>query len=464
MFFNNYEFNTLLLSIKSLIKKDKNLLELLKGSSVFLFFKVFSIASGYILIFILDNLHGEEGVGIFSTAWTILMIGAVIGKLGFDSSIVRLIAEANYSQKYKYIRNVYKRSLFIIIVSGCITTCLLFVTAEPLSKILFTDYSNSKYIKVLSFAIIPLAVFQYNAEAFKGLKKVIHFAVFQNGTVYFIIIAILFIISKFQSDPINIFFALLFSTLMLMLISFLAIHKVMPAPENNSNPQEKTTPYKQLLSITIPMLLTNSLFLIMNWTDILMLSYFKDEASVGIYNTCLKIAALNTIAQVAITNMAMPKFAEIYSNNNRGELKRVVKQTSFLITVISLPIFVIIITLPEFLLNIFGQEYIKGREVLIILAVGHFFSAFSGATINLLNMTGQERIVKNILIITTLLNIILNYALIPKYGIKGSAISTMISTVSWNLLSTVLIFRKHGFLAYPILNPKHLKKLKKRIF
>ena len=94
------------------------------------------------------------------------------------------------------------------------------------------------------------------------------------------------------------------------------------------------------------------------------------------------------------------------------------------------------------------------KPALILLSVGQIVSAFSGSTMIILNMTGREKIGRNILTITVILNIIINYILIPRYGIVGAAIATMSSTILWNLISVIYIYKSFGFFTFPFIRNK----------
>ena len=60
----------------------------------------------------------------------------------------------------------------------------------------------------------------------------------------------------------------------------------------------------------------------------------------------------------------------------------------------------------------------------------------------------------NILIIGAVINVVLNYYLIPIYGIKGAAISSVVSLSFWNLTMVYMVKRKFGFstIYIPFLN------------
>lgn len=111
---------------------------------------------------------------------------------------------------------------------------------------------------------------------------------------------------------------------------------------------------RELFKITFPMLFSNSLFLLMNWTDTIMLSAFLPESLVGIYVTALKIAALNSVVLVAVNSIAMPKFAELFEQRGTGKFRKFVKQSTLLMFTASLPVLIIIFIFPEWLLSIFG--------------------------------------------------------------------------------------------------------------
>lgn len=430
------------------VRNDFHFKELLKGSVIALIFRILSIFSGYLLFFILTRLYGAEGVGFYSFAWTLLMVSVVFSKLGFDSSIVKFIAMFASSDEEQYISGVYIKSLKLIFVSSIIVTAILMCFSDKISLLFFQSLKYQSHIFYLSFAVIPLTILNINAESQKALKKITIFSMLQNGSINFLltIVVLLFVFVHFTNNYYSIVFGLIITILFLMFVSFVFVNKNI---NFSINPTKAEMSYKNLLKTTIPMLLTNSLFLIMTWTDTLMLTAFKTEADVGIYNTALKIGALISVIHVGINTIAMPKFAEL--NDNMLKFKKFAKQSTFLIIITSLPILLIILIFPEFLLNIFGNEFIVGKNALIILTSGMFFTILSGSTIHILNMTGNEKISQNILLISAVLNFVFNYVLIPPYGIVGAAIATASTTVIWNLMTQIYIYKKFKFVTYPFL-------------
>jgi O-antigen/teichoic acid export membrane protein len=80
----------------------------------------------------------------------------------------------------------------------------------------------------------------------------------------------------------------------------------------------------------------------------------------------------------------------------------------------------------------------------LFLAIGQCVSASSGATNAFMNMTGKQVAFRNIICCAAIINILLNYFLIPLMGISGSALAAMSSTIFWNIASLLYIKIQFG--------------------
>ena len=100
----------------------------------------------------------------------------------------------------------------------------------------------------------------------------------------------------------------------------------------------------------------------------------------------------------------------------------------------------------EFILSIFGYDFVTGKYALLILLFGQLVNVICGSVGYILMMTNKQKKLRNFVFYSAIINIILNFMLIPKYGIMGSAISSTISLSIWNLLSLSYIYKKYGFI------------------
>jgi O-antigen/teichoic acid export membrane protein len=128
-----------------------------------------------------------------------------------------------------------------------------------------------------------------------------------------------------------------------------------------------------------------------------------------------------------------------------------VKFSSKLIFWLSCPIILFIFLNSESLLRVFGYEFVNAEFSLRVLLIGQFFNILCGSVGYILMMTGNEKILRNIIISSALINIILNIILIPQFGILGAAIASAISMIIWNITALIYIYNKYNFSTINIL-------------
>jgi len=202
------------------------------------------------------------------------------------------------------------------------------------------------------------------------------------------------------------------------------------------------------------MLITSSVFMSMSWIDKIMLGYLSTDAAVGIYSVAFKTAQLTQITLFAVNSIAASKFSEYFSKNNMQSLKIIVENSSKLIFWSSAPILLLLFIFPEQILTLYGAEFTTGKYALLLLTAGAFINSISGSVGYLLQMTGNHNLFLKIILTSAIINVLLNAVLIPKYGINGAALASMISMAIWNLTSSVYIKYKYKILTlyFPLIS------------
>jgi O-antigen/teichoic acid export membrane protein len=220
-------------------------------------------------------------------------------------------------------------------------------------------------------------------------------------------------------------------------------HKAKVSVENIVNEEPLST--NELLTTSFPLLLGQSMMIIMGKVDLFMLANMSGSLQVGIYNIALKLSMLSYMGLMAVNSIAAPKFSEIHSTGDIEALKKIVQQSTKTIFWVSIPVLTILLLFPEYILGVFGDEFKVASYTLIILSIGKMFSAISGSVGTFLQMVGKQKVFQNILILAAIINVGLNYLLIPIYGISGAAIASAVSGILWNALMIIYIKKNFGF-------------------
>ena len=426
---------------------------LAKGGLVVLIFKVIGALGGYVLLFSLAQAGGELSVGVYEVAFTLVLIGSTVGRWGLDTVVVKEMSREaidSAPSRTLYLAIFYRVLLMVIGVA-----VLAFLFSAFLTGVFFQN-TPSEVLAMAAFATIPFTMMLLNAEVFRALGKPLLFSLNQHGTVY-IIMAILLRVIPFPGDMASSASAQIALMLLLGLsglffaVSTIYILSITTKKTYTNPPNWKGNLYK----MATPMLISSSLFLVISWSDTLMLGYYLTEDRVGMYRIVFKIATLITFAQFALNTVVAPMVSALHEKGTALDVLTTKVARLNLIT--AGPIFVGIVVLGPWLISMFGVAgAASAYPWLLILAFGQLINAFAGPGLNILNMTGYEKSARNTMLVVVVLNVLLNLILIPTLGPLGAAISTTTTMVGWNVWAALLVFKYHGVVAVPFLT--HIKK------
>ena len=438
--------------------EDKDFFELFNQGGVSFFLRIGGQLLGFFLTLLIAKYFGAEALGEYMLAVVVLRIFTLLAKLGLDTTSIRFSASFAAQNKWKSLLLFFKKVYFILILSSLVSSFVMYFLSNIIADFLNI---NSEYVRTFSYFVLPMVFFVLHYQSLRGLKKIGIFSFYYRMSQALFTIIIILILLQFSNDPSIPFHAYIISLLFVSILSLLSFWNGLKEKSNNYA-EEKTIEHqtlKNILVIALPLMLAQSVQLIMIYTDKLMIGNMMSTADVGIYGVAFKLSMFASVTLMAINSIAAPKFAEIYAEKNMKGLKKIVQKSTKMIFWSTLPLLIIFFLFPTFFLGIFGGEFKIGVNAFIILSVGMLISAFSGSVGNLLQMTGKQLVFMKILIAGAVINVGLNYLLIPESnpfsefgisGINGAAIASMCSIVFWNLSMVLVVKKQFGFLTFYI--------------
>ena len=415
---------------------DSHLEELFEGSSIAFVLKVVGKITGYLFMLLVTRKFGAYTVGIYALSLTVLEIFAIIGKLGFDGALLRFASEYSTLNRMDLAKKVYQKILKFVIPECVLLSMVLFYFSSYIATNLFHKEYLSSYLRIAAIALLPMVLIVINLEGLRGLKKIKEYSFLQSISIPLFASIILIVLLFFINGIYLPFISHIGSIFIVCIISFIIWIRCF---RNHSAPDSEQVGWKALFNVSLPMFLSGSLFLIMGWTDNIMLGIYRSESEVGIYSIVLKIFYTAGITGYAINVIAAPKFAELYASRDKTRLGSMARQTTKLISWTSFPILAIFLILPSFILGFFGHDFRNGSQALRLLVLGQFVNVICGPVGLILLMTGKQHVFQVIVLFASLINLVLNVLLVPAYGINGAAFASMVSLAFWNICSVIYI-------------------------
>ena len=442
-------------------KELDNYLKLLVKSSFIIFIGIFiSKILAYFYRIVIAREFGPEIYGIFSLAIMIMAWFITIFSLGIIDGIIRFISIYRGKNEKDKIKYLVKLSSTFLLISGIIAGLIMYFSASYISINLFHNENLISFIKWLGI-FLPVYLFaSFFLSVLQAYEKITWYSfirnILDNGIKLLAII--IFIWIGFNSKNAVIYSYILGFVSMFLLSFYLCTYKI---PElfkkYKLKSEDKNIIRKDLFSYSWPLVFSGMIATILTQIDSFAIGYYNNAAQVGIYNTAVPIASLLGVIPSLLIPLFFPIITKEFSRNNKELIKGLTKQFGKWVFIFNLPFFIIMIFFPGAIINLFfGPSYIAAENSLRLLSIGFLFYSIFIISENTLSMAGKTKIILLDITIASILNLVLNIIFVPKYGINGAALATMISYIVWGLLS---FFQSNHYVSIIPIKRKMLKIL-----
>lgn len=425
---------------------QEHIQEVLRNASSAFLFKVIAAAFGFVLNVQLARMLGAEGAGIYYLAFTITTIIATVARVGLDNVILKIIAVKASQGNWVAVAGVYRQSMTIVAVIAITIAGAMVMIAPTISGRIFLTSSFGVPLKIMMLSVVPLALFTLHAFSLQGLKKTSQSTIVLGLVAPLItIISLPFLVPRYGVGGAA--SGYLIGSSACLLVARLLWRRALPDFENTTRKSQIYFTWTKIKPFFWVSILQQAVL----WISTLALGIWGDEREVGIFSAANRVAMLMIFILYAINSISAPKFAELYQAGQLDMLEKLARHTTSLMAAIGIPFLGFFILFSKTIMGIFGSDFVDGWLILVIIASGLFVNICMGSVGSILMMCGGENLMRNQLLVATVLCIVLNLALVPTIGIVGAAIATALIHGGQAVLSSVMVYRKFGFKILPFM-------------
>ena len=419
-----------------------HLKELVKGAGIALVLKV--VGGAFMLVFgvAVTRSLGAKDSGIFFLALTIITIISIVGRFGLDNVIVKVTSNYSILNQWSALHVFYRKTIIIGIILSISFSLLLWILAPALANNVFNEDELAPILQILAFAITPLVVLNMHGQFLRGLKRISHSEIVLSFGMPAITLFISFVALAWGIYGFAIAYVISAATILILSI-LLWLYEL---PKDTS-PTTQGQTQKEIFRSAAPFFVATIMGMIIDRTSIIILGLTGTSSEVAIFEAANRTTLVINFMLAAINSIAAPKFAALYMQHDMKNLKSTVRHGARILTMAATPFLAILVLIPEKVMSIYGLDFVDGSTALMILAIGQFFNAATGSVGYLLMMTNNEKLLRNIVVVSALMHIIICIYAIPKYGVIGAAVATAITMSLVNFVSTFFSWKKLNILS-----------------
>ena len=407
----------------------------------------------YLYSALLARWVGAEFLGIYSLANAIMLISEVVAKMGLETGVMRFVSRLNPELDQEKIQKIIASALKMTTIFSLVIMVALIISSGAIVKNILNEPPLLKLVIIIFAIAIPFnaltLVSAFATQGFKRLKYKILVTQFLNPTLLLTTMVICYWFISAESA----LMAPMLITGIIGLFVMLGVLKKVTGVSNNQIMKAKVD--TSLFNFSYPLMFVTILQTFMHWMDILMLGYFTDATTVGLYHPAARTAGLLQALLLSFISIYAPMMAQFHREGDRKKMDDTYKLVSRWLLMCAIPISAIFIIFPGKVMLLFGPEYLPSAKILVILTGATFIQAIFGAAGPTLSMSGHTKLVLWNTIGAFALNFGLNIFLIPNYGIIGAAIATLTSLIVVGFARTieVSVILKMNFFDRKVIKP-----------
>lgn len=397
-----------------------NLMAALRNLGWLVFDRVFRLGVSFVVTLWLARYLAPELFGVYNYAIAFTALFSVVATFGLQSVVVQYLVDKPEQQ------NSTLASAFAIqLVGGVIAFVISVLVAFNL-----VGSEPSVLVAVLLLSTINLFRFsdtvRYYFEFRVQSKRIV---VTEN--LVFILIVLLRIAMILLELPLIYFVALLVLEGVLTTLAFFwlfGIQKLKALRFDNSN-------FLSMLKVAWLLALSMGAVMLYMRVDQIMLASLLNQEAVGIYSAAVRISEIWYVFPTVIVGSVFPRIIR----ELRHDAARANRQLDVLLTAFSIVSILVGLLVggysTEIIVSLFGEDYRESASVLSIHVWSSVF-VFSG-------ILGGRWLVamdmQKVLLVSTLIgvfvNVVMNYLMIPVYGVQGAAWATLVA----QFMSAILV-------------------------
>lgn len=200
-----------------------------------------------------------------------------------------------------------------------------------------------------------------------------------------------------------------------------------------------------LLRSCLALWTVNTMIVIVNWSGQVVAGAFADAADVAVLSVAQRTANLVNFILIGVNFVVTPRFARLWAQRDHSGLRDLALKSTAAMSLAAVPIVVGILTFPEQIMGLFGPVFRSGAPLLVILALGQLFNVMTGSVNALLCMCGFEHDLRNIVISSSLLAVVMSVVLTKQFGVTGTAVATATALAIQNVYAIAIVKKRLGF-------------------
>jgi O-antigen/teichoic acid export membrane protein len=413
----------------------------MKGGSWAAIARLLKVVAALVLNVFLAKILTPGELGVYFLLLSFSTTLSMVARVGMGKAVMRLTAESIANNELKSIKKTIQISLLITLL-GCGSVAFIYSAFSGH----LADAFNVHFYETLSGAIciwvLFLALQKYLSDCLRGLRK-IREAVFFDGVIYTLCTSMLMGIVYFFNIRVEFNDIVILSALVLSMVVAVGLFVVYKAAQDF--PSGGSGDVSKVWAVGWPQMFANLAMYNLTESAILILGLYEKTENLALYGIALRMIVILKFSQFVVNSVVPPLIAELNATSKNDDLENMLRNCATIVAVIGAAMAVGYVVFGKDLIGfLFGADYIGAYYLLVILSLGQLVNLAVGSCGQVLMMTGHQKILMKISVVTLLVTVLASYYVVQIYGVIGIAVVYSLSIALQSMATLVIVKRRLG--------------------
>jgi len=403
--------------------------------------QVVGAAAGVLVHLAIARMIGADEYGRFAFVLSWIGVLAVVAQFGQDTSVVRFIPE--YVHHGDWARALgLRRGVGLLVLANSI---LLALVGTIFIRVHFGPRNPLVPVFEIGFVLLPvLTQLQQSGALHRAFKKAVRASLYD--TVMRPLITLGLCLAcwwafSLKLDAVSVSAISAVSAAASLAWSAVRLREYWP-PGSRNEPARYDV--RNWLRVGAQLSLLSIMMVASTRLGVLVIGGLLGTHDVGPYYGAAQLATFAAFGFNGVNTILAPLIAQNYAAGQM-ELLAVLLRRASRITFLATSALTLGLALSgKWALGLFGPQFKTAYIPLLILLVGQWLNASAGSVGFVLTMTRFQSQAPAIFSVGAMSNLLLAFALVPRWGMNGAAMATVAGWTVWNLIALVYTYRKLG--------------------
>lgn len=389
---------------------------------------------GLLFLPIIAKILGTQSYAIYSQIMITLPLLVPVLMLELEAACIRFLPG---ERDLKKISSSFFTSFLIVVFFLFFIIGISFIFREKIALAIFGSEIFSKYAALFLLVLFFETIYTFLLNYFRTFKRIFFYSIIEiiNNLLLILIVLIIFI---FFISSIDVFlYVLIFIDIFLSSILLFLIWKEIGFSLGLSFKE-----IKNFFKYSLPLIPSSAMLWVINMSDRYMILHLLSLKDAGIYSASYSLSSVLMFFLTPISFVLFPTIIKLWNLKKFNEVKQKMEYSLRYYILLSVPFTFIISILSQYVLEILATpDFLTSRTIVFLIVFGYFFVGIYQIMVYIIHLTKKTYITSIYFSFIAILNLVLNYFLIPKMGISGAALATLISYLLL-MLVTLIITRR----------------------